>query len=157
MSAIPSDPSPSKPPAATVKDEEEELAAEAGIPVQTSAPPADGDVDMTDGAVPTPPATNGDATQPEEKIDPNALPEDATETLYLNNLNEKVRLPSLSLFPIFKTPLQIPLMDRHWWEVGEISTPTNSHFIIQTLQTPITYNNASKRSNEGPSFYFIFG
>lgn len=97
-----SDPSSSssRPLQATVADEEEELKA------QVNGTSGDGDVEMK-------PAVNGDGVgadspvqQKEEEgkeerpveaepepVDPNKLPDDACETLYIQNLNEKVLLP----------------------------------------------------------------
>lgn len=85
--------------AATVADESEEIMAESSgtavaVPASSSAPapPATADTDAT--------PTEADGDKPEEteeaKVDPNALPEDACVTLYLQNLNEKVRLPGES-------------------------------------------------------------
>jgi U2 small nuclear ribonucleoprotein B'' len=62
-------------PYTTVADESEEIAAEAS----TSAVKTEGEEIKEEVK--------------EEKIDPNALPEDACVTLYLQNLNEKVRIP----------------------------------------------------------------
>jgi U2 small nuclear ribonucleoprotein B'' len=66
---------------ATVADESEEIAAEASSSVK--------------------PETGAEAEESkeevkEEKVDPNALPEDACVTLYLQNLNEKVKIPGQS-------------------------------------------------------------
>jgi U2 small nuclear ribonucleoprotein B'' len=57
---------------ATVADESEEIAAEAS----SSVKPEEVKEEVK-----------------EEKVDPNALPEDACVTLYLQNLNEKVKIP----------------------------------------------------------------
>jgi hypothetical protein len=65
---------------ATVADESEEIAAEAS---SSSVPPKSEEVKEE---------------VKEEKIDPNALPEDACVTLYLQNLNEKVKIPGESYF-----------------------------------------------------------
>jgi hypothetical protein len=72
--------------AATVADESEEIAVEAG----TSLAPKEEE----GGSAPPPTTTTEDVK--EEKVDPNALPEDACVTLYLQNLNEKVRIPGKS-------------------------------------------------------------
>lgn len=64
---------------ATVADESEEIAAEAS----SSVPPKTEEIKEE---------------VKEEKIDPNALPEDACVTLYLQNLNEKVKIPGESYF-----------------------------------------------------------
>ena len=61
---------------ATVADESEEIAAEASSSVK---PEAGAEVSKEEIK--------------EEKVDPNALPEDACVTLYLQNLNEKVKIP----------------------------------------------------------------
>lgn len=64
---------------ATVADESEEIAAEASSSVK--------------------PETGAEESKEEikeEKVDPNALPEDACVTLYLQNLNEKVKIPGES-------------------------------------------------------------
>ena len=96
--------------AATVTDEAEELAAEAGTSsaapasgqlgyptlhtvhcTDPSAAAANGDVkteETADGDTP-----NGTGEEDKEEEDPNKIPDDACETLYLQNLNEKVRLP----------------------------------------------------------------
>lgn len=82
--------------AATVADESEEIKAEAAASV-TPAP--------ENQSTPTPaPASikeDGDrapsaSVEEEKKVDPNAIPEDACVTLYLQNLNEKVRIPGTS-------------------------------------------------------------
>ena len=79
--ANPSIPQPGPSRSATVADEEEELAAETGTnvgpgpataPEQTQAP---------------------EVPEEEEEIDPNAIPAYACETLYIQNLNEKVQTP----------------------------------------------------------------
>ena len=62
---------------ATVADESEEIAAEAS---SSSVKPETG-------------AEESKEEVKEEKVDPNALPEDACVTLYLQNLNEKVKIP----------------------------------------------------------------
>jgi U2 small nuclear ribonucleoprotein B'' len=71
---------------ATVADESEEIAAEAS----TSAVKTEGEEIKEEVK--------------EEKIDPNALPEDACVTLYLQNLNEKVRIPGQSHIYISSLP-----------------------------------------------------
>jgi len=63
---------------ATVADESEEIAAEASSSVKTEV---EGGAEVSKEEV------------KEEKVDPNALPEDACVTLYLQNLNEKVKIP----------------------------------------------------------------
>jgi hypothetical protein len=106
---------------ATVADESEELAAEAGqTQLQPAQPEAEASASTSNGAdnnnntdagttqVPeNQQDQNGDANangngngdgqeppqEPEAVFDPNRLPEDACETLYLQNLNEKVRVP----------------------------------------------------------------
>lgn len=77
--------------AATVADESEEVAAEA----VAVAPKVE---EGTGSAPPLAPTTTTTTTEEvkEEKVDPNALPEDACVTLYLQNLNEKVRIPGKS-------------------------------------------------------------
>lgn len=84
--------------AATVADESEEIAAEA----VAVAPKVE-----ESGSAPPPASTTATTTEEvkEEKVDPNALPEDACVTLYLQNLNEKVRIPGKMrslLFTAFK-------------------------------------------------------
>jgi len=69
---------------ATVADESEEIAAEASTSIAKSEPEVE---------------ENGEEVK-EEKVDPNALPEDACVTLYLQNLNEKVKIPGKSYLPI---------------------------------------------------------
>jgi len=85
--------------AASVADESEEIAAEA-----VAVAPK---VEEGTGSAPPPASTTATTTEEvkEEKVDPNALPEDACVTLYLQNLNEKVRIPGKSkclLFMAFK-------------------------------------------------------
>ena len=72
---------------ASVADEAEELQAEAGL---SSSLPL-GPTDPADGEVKN---ENGDGVDEEEEAeeDPDRLPNDACETLYLQNLNEKVRV-----------------------------------------------------------------
>ena len=82
--------------AATVADESEELAAEA-----VAVAPK---VEERTGSAPPPASTTTTTTTEEvkeEKVDPNALPEDACVTLYLQNLNEKVRIPGKSKYLLF--------------------------------------------------------
>ena len=112
-----SDASPStsaRPMQVTVADESEELKAEAtGIDVKPTESngnaPKDEDVKGgningdVNGDVEMKTETNGDGEakpdddegdKPEVEVeDPNKLPDDACETLYIQNLNEKVRLP----------------------------------------------------------------
>ena len=64
---------------ATVADESEEIAAEASSSVKPEAAAEESKEEIK-----------------EEKVDPNALPEDACVTLYLQNLNEKVKIPGES-------------------------------------------------------------
>jgi hypothetical protein len=67
----------------TISTEDEEVAAESGVAV----PPAQ----------PTSAGPTGDLeTQPPARPDPNALPESACETLYIQNLNEKVQVEGKS-------------------------------------------------------------
>jgi U2 small nuclear ribonucleoprotein B'' len=55
------------------------------LPPLAALPSAtNGDVEMTA------PSANGD----DEEEDPNKVPDDAVETLYIHNLNESVRIPS---------------------------------------------------------------
>lgn len=86
-------PGPSR--TATVADESEELTAEAGTVVPS---PAD---------VPTENGEDGNAANgvkegeereeaEEEEEDPDRIPDNACETLYIQNLNEKVRIPGES-------------------------------------------------------------
>lgn len=72
---------------ATVTDEDEEINLEAGVPVN--------------GAGPT---TNGDDNDDEENGD--GLPSDASETLYLHNLNEKVQVDGKCLVGGWNCPLR---------------------------------------------------
>jgi len=64
---------------ATVADESEEIAAEASSSVKPEAAAEESKEEIK-----------------QEKVDPNALPEDACVTLYLQNLNEKVKIPGES-------------------------------------------------------------
>lgn len=84
--------------AATVADEQDEIMAESSASAATSAPAPTVAPTSTDETAPASEAVDGekpegDAEEEEKKVDPNALPEDACVTLYLQNLNEKVRLP----------------------------------------------------------------
>lgn len=74
---------------ASVADEAEELQAEAGVPSLPTAAPTDSGP-IPDGDVKQ---ENGDEVNGEEEAeeDPDKIPDDACETLYLQNLNEKVR------------------------------------------------------------------
>ena len=84
--------------AATVADESDEIKAEATGSV-TPAPATTTTVKEDDERKPSASA------EAEAKPDPNALPEDACVTLYLQNLNEKVRIPGTlppSPFRIFR-------------------------------------------------------
>ncbi|KAG7530297.1 hypothetical protein FFLO_05130 [Filobasidium floriforme] len=66
------------------------------LPPSTAPPSAtNGDVEMTA------PSANGD----DEEEDPNKVPDDAVETLYIHNLNESVRIPILkeTLLNLFKS------------------------------------------------------
>lgn len=65
--------------AATVADESDEIMAEASSASIPKAEPTE--------------APTEEKEKVEEKVDPNALPADACVTLYLQNLNEKVKLP----------------------------------------------------------------
>lgn len=68
----------------TISTEAEEIAAENGISSQSndiSAPSQSGGSAALTTSAP-----------PETPIDPNALPETACETLYIQNLNEKVQV-----------------------------------------------------------------
>lgn len=90
---------------ATVADEEEELKAEihGGDENETAG---DGDVEMKADGVAVDGDVNGNASSEVAEVvkeaeveveDPDKIPDDACETLYLQNLNEKVRLPGKSL------------------------------------------------------------
>lgn len=82
-------PGPSR--SATVADESEELAAEAGTTVEPST--------STDGTNGTEDAGKVEDEKVEEEVkeeDPNRIPDNACETLYIQNLNEKVLLPGKS-------------------------------------------------------------
>lgn len=65
------------PPPATAPEQTQSPLAQ-----QTPAKNGDGEVKTEDGA-----------KQAEEEEDPNRIPDNACETLYLQNLNEKVRIP----------------------------------------------------------------
>ena len=80
--------------AATVTDESEELAAEAGVvkaEPSTTNGEANGDVEMNGETKVE--ADGKEKEKEEEEEDPNRIPDNACETLYLQNLNEKVRIP----------------------------------------------------------------
>jgi hypothetical protein len=59
----------------------------------TSAPPP-----PADGTAAKPTTTNGDADMADGTAED--LPEDATEVLYINNLNEKIKLPGSSFITL---------------------------------------------------------
>lgn len=66
----------------------------ATLPTPTAPPATNGDVEMTA------PSANGD-----EEEDPNKIPDDAVETLYIHNLNESVRIPGRSrIFTFLSDP-----------------------------------------------------
>jgi hypothetical protein len=80
--------------AATVADESEEIKAESSG-TSTSAPEPTATATVNEDV-----NENGETPEvKEEKPDPNALPEDACVTLYLQNLNEKVQIPGKSSSP----------------------------------------------------------
>lgn len=81
------DPSPQPGPSrtATVADESDEAAAEAGVSTNGTNG-TNGDAVKTEET-----KANGDEDEAEE--DPDAIPRNACETLYIQNLNEKVQLP----------------------------------------------------------------
>ena len=83
--------------AATVADESEELAAEAG----TSTGGANG-VNAVGNAQGVPnEETKVEGDETEQVEDPNRIPDNACETLYIQNINEKVRIPgTYSIFPL---------------------------------------------------------
>jgi hypothetical protein len=81
---------------ATVADESEELAAENGGVVLPSTNGEVGDVEMNGNS-----NGNGDVPkkeeeeEEEEEDDPTKIPKGACETLYIQNLNEKVQIPGM--------------------------------------------------------------
>lgn len=78
-------------PRPTISSEEDEQAAESGIAVKVEE---DEDASATAIDEPEGDADDKDGIKVEEEVvDPNRLPDDACETLYLQNLNERVRLP----------------------------------------------------------------
>ena len=90
---------------ATVADESEEIAAEASTSTSIAiAKPENGAEE------------NGDEVK-EDKVDPNAVPEDACVTLYLQNLNEKVKIPGKSYRPYRPLPLQGLLLESQEWNM----------------------------------------
>ena len=90
--AHPSIPQPGPSRSATVADEEEELAAEQGTNVGPGAPGSDEPAGLATGVESEQPE-QATAPEEEEEIDPNAIPAYACETLYIQNLNEKVQTP----------------------------------------------------------------
>lgn len=82
----------------------------ATAPEQTQSPPAeqtpaengDGEVKTEEGAK---------QADEEEEEDPNRVPDNACETLYLQNLNEKVRIPG-TFFMV--DHLVLPKLMTHW-------------------------------------------
>lgn len=88
--------------AATVADESEEIKAEATAASVTPAPenqstPAPASASIKEDGDRAPSAS----VEEEKKVDPNAIPEDACVTLYIQNLNEKVRIPGMSPLIIY--------------------------------------------------------
>lgn len=78
------DPQPGPSRTATVADESDEIAAESGV-VSTNG--------QSNGAGGAGEAANGTGGEEEGEEDPDAIPKNACETLYIQNLNEKVQLP----------------------------------------------------------------
>lgn len=110
-SDIQAEPGPSRQP--TISTEAEEQAAEAGLSAEqalSATVPAQGVTSVNgetgvNGAkvqnASTAQADADEAVKPEnqEQVkDPNALPDEACETLYIQNLNEKVQIPGMSPF-----------------------------------------------------------
>lgn len=89
MSDVASAPAAGPSRAATVEDESTALAAEAGVVVASSSSSAPAAANGSTSAA------NGDADDDDEQLDANGLPKNASETLYLHNLNEKVRIPGV--------------------------------------------------------------
>lgn len=89
--AHPSIPQPGPSRSATVADEEEELAAEQGTNVGPG--PVTGMEAPATGMETAPETQAPEVPEEEEEIDPNAIPAYACETLYIQNLNEKVQTP----------------------------------------------------------------
>lgn len=88
------DPNPQPGPSrtATVADESDEVAAEAGTATTNGANGTNGTSGSNGDAVKAEETkANGDADEAEE--DPDAIPRNACETLYIQNLNEKVQIP----------------------------------------------------------------
>jgi len=83
-------PGPSR--TATVADESDEIAAEAGIVSNGVAAAGDGVAESAAGAA-AGPAPGGAVAgeEDEEEVDPDAIQPNACETLYIQNLNEKVQ------------------------------------------------------------------
>ncbi|KAK1925745.1 RNA binding protein [Papiliotrema laurentii] len=100
-------PGPSR--TATVADESEEIAAETGV--QVASVGSNGKEGEQQGdSVKT--ERKEEEEEEEKKEDPNRIPDNACETLYIQNLNEKVRLPVMtetlaSLFKPYKPILPI--------------------------------------------------
>ncbi len=91
---------------ATVADESEELKAELNVTIldedvemkpsinEDGDGPENGDgVEAGEGRHSLKPESETEAEAEEELQDPKRLPDDACETLYIQNLNEKVRIP----------------------------------------------------------------
>lgn len=79
----------------------------ATAPEQTQSPAEQTPAENGDGEV----KTEEGAKQAEEEEDPNRIPDNACETLYLHNLNEKVRIPG-TLFMVDHRML--PKLMTHW-------------------------------------------
>ena len=128
---------------ATVTDEADELKAE-----------LDGNTTTVDGDVEMKPVidADGDGVMPEEKevdeaevesskpveskpeiVDPNKLPDDACETLYVQNLNEKVRIPGMS----FQGP-PTSIIRSDLWDISVLVESLGSLFKPYRPVLPIT-------------------
>lgn len=144
--------SSSQPMQATVADESEELKAE--LDGNDSAQiNGDGDVEMKrtihgDGEDKQLP--DGDA-KPEAEVkaepeDPNKLPDDACETLYVQNLNEKVLIPGPSLLHL------------RFAILTAVSSPgANIDIFIQNLPPSSAHHSTSQRPNARTGVHHLSG
>lgn len=88
-------PGPSR--TATVADESEEIAAETGVQVASAG--SNGKEGEQQGDSVKTERKEGEEEEEKEE-DPNRIPDNACETLYIQNLNEKVRLPGELCCPV---------------------------------------------------------
>jgi hypothetical protein len=81
------------------------------------------------------PNANGEATtSKKDDDDEDKIPDDATETLYIQNLNEKVKMPGGSLRHFWRHSYGVQLADFS----NPLSNPAASHRILQLSKSPFS-------------------